>query len=247
MSSPFVDPAAGRPEARLRLFCQPYAGGGVAVYRDWPAAMPDGVEVIPVRLAGREARLREPAATAMTPLADAVWAGIAPLTDRPFAFFGHSMGAALSWELTRRAIAAGLPPVRLFVSARRAPGRPAPHPPMFALPEPTLVAEVERLYGPFPEALRARPALLRTFLPTLRADMQVIDTWQAPTDPVALPITVYGGAGDATVSQADLDAWHDRSTADVRVHLLPGTHFHVREHPACRDHVAATLREHLGA
>lgn len=106
-----------------RLFCFPYAGGGASIFRRFPESLPPGVEVCAVQLPGREDRYVEPAFSrlpaAVAALAGALHAHLQP----PFAFFGHSMGALLAFELTRLlAVAPDAPqPDHLFVSGRRAP------------------------------------------------------------------------------------------------------------------------------
>jgi len=121
---------ARRPAAPLRLVCIPYAGGGAAVFRAWPALLPD-VEVAVVRLPGWEARFTQPPFRDFGALLDALAAEVAPVRDRPLALFGHSLGALLAFEVARRMSAdTGPGPVQLFVSGCRAPERFSfsPHP-----------------------------------------------------------------------------------------------------------------------
>src|SRR5215213_1931004 len=107
------------PRARLRLFCFPYAGGGAAIYRLWPQNLPSEVEVCGAHLPGRGTRLREQPFTGLDALVDAAAEAIAPSLDKPFALFGHSMGAMISFELARRLCDQGRPqPTHLFVSGR---------------------------------------------------------------------------------------------------------------------------------
>ncbi|MCB9682802.1 MAG: thioesterase [Alphaproteobacteria bacterium] len=237
-------PALPAPaDPRLRLFLLPFAGGGAGIYATWPQALPADVHVIPVQLPGRERRLRDRPYSAMAPLVRDLFGAMAPALDRPWAVFGHSMGAAIAYELARAGAAAGQPPAHLFVSARRAPGLPPPHPPMFALPEDRLVAETERLYGPLPDVLKRHPGILRTFLPTMRADYQLLDTWVAPTDQVlSCPVTVYGGEDDGAVPPSSLAPWEAVTRGPTRVVVMPGGHFtYVRDAHDARDDVAAVL------
>jgi medium-chain acyl-[acyl-carrier-protein] hydrolase len=106
------------------------------------------------------------------------------------------------------------------------------------------VGEVERLYGPLPEVLRRHPGLLDTFLPTMRADFELLDTWTAPIDrALSCPITAYGGADDHAVPASALDAWADATRGPFRKVVLPGGHFtYVRDAHDARDDVAAVLR-----
>src|SRR5262245_63225231 len=106
-----------RPAASVRLFCFPYAGGGASVFRGWADCLPGAVEVCPVQMPGRETRFREPAFTRLPPLVEALAASLRPHLDRPFAFFGHSLGALVAFELARRLRRdRGPEPIRLFAS-----------------------------------------------------------------------------------------------------------------------------------
>ncbi|MCB9666089.1 MAG: thioesterase [Alphaproteobacteria bacterium] len=247
MSRWLLPDALDRP-ARLRLLAVPFAGGGTGIYQRWPEAMPAGVSVLPVQLPGRERRMAERAYTAMGPLVRDLSAELLPrLGEVPWAVFGHSMGAAIAYELARAGAQAGTPPALLFVSARRAPGTAAHHPPLFALPTDQLVAETERLYGALPAVLRAQPGLLRTFLPTMRADFQLLDTWQAPTDrTLACPVVAYGGATDPAHPPDSMAPWAEVTTGPFVHRTFPGGHFTaVRDGVAVRDDVAAVLADHL--
>src|SRR5262249_13687929 len=109
--------ARPRPQADIRLFCFPYAGGGASVFRGWADGLPASVEVCPVQLPGRGTRFREPAFTRLPPLIEALAESLRPHLDRPFAFFGHSLGALVAFELARYLHQhQGREPVRLFVS-----------------------------------------------------------------------------------------------------------------------------------
>ena len=214
------------PDAPLRLVCLPFAGGGAGVYGSWSSAFGDRVDVIPVQLPGRERRLRDRPYTAMAPLVTDLLATLIPLLDRPWVVFGHSMGASIGYALARAATAAGLPPTHLVVSARRAPGVPSPHPPFFALPDALLVSETERHYGPMPALVRDNPGVLATFLPTMRADYQLLDTWRAPTDVVLdAAVTAIVGAADPTVRPDQVEGWERVTRGPFEMRVVDGGHF----------------------
>src|SRR5262245_53644991 len=135
-------------DADVRLFCFPYAGGGASVYRGWAGCLPGSVDVCPVQLPGREARFREPPFARIGPLVEALAASIRPWLDRPFAFFGHSMGALIAFELSRRLQHEhGLQPVRLFVSGCAAPQVQTEREAIHALPADQFRQELRRLNG----------------------------------------------------------------------------------------------------
>lgn len=214
------------PDAPSRLVCLPFAGGGAGVYGTWSAAFGAGVDVIPVQLPGRERRLRDRPYTAMAPLVADLLDTLRPLLDRPWSVFGHSMGASIGYALARAASAEGLPPAHLIVSARRAPGVPSPHPPFFALPDALLVSETERHYGPMPALVRDNPGVLATFLPTMRADYQLLDTWRAPPDCVLdCALTAIVGADDPTVRPDQVEGWERVTRGPFALRVVDGGHF----------------------
>lgn len=214
-----------RPGARLRLVCLPFAGGGAGVFRDWAPGLPGHVEVCAVRLPGRERRFEEPAFDRIDPLVSAVLGGIAPLLDRPFAFFGHSMGGLVAFELTRRLRALGREPACFFASGCRAPQLgPGPER-RHLLPEEELIASLRRMNGTPPELLE-NEELMRLVLPTLRCDFAVVETFRyRPQPPFPWPLVTFGGLEDPDVSRDHLAAWSQHAGGPFRVHLLPGDHF----------------------
>src|SRR5258708_5279394 len=152
----FVRPGA---ETRLRLFCFPYAGAGASVFREWAKALPSEIEVIPVQLPGRESRIREPLLTRVGTMVEMLLGEITNL-HTPFAFFGHSMGALVCFELARRLRDGGKPsPVHLFVSARRAPQTPDEKPPLHKLEDRDLLEEL-RQFNATPAEIFQYPALI---------------------------------------------------------------------------------------
>ena len=142
------------PQASIRLFCFPYAGGSAVVFRSWPEALPSNVEVVAVQPPGRGARIMEAPFTSLTPLVEAVAEAMRPQLDKPFAFFGHSLGALISFELTRRLRSLGAPqPARLFVSGTGAPQLGQANRPIHALPDSELMEALRNLNGTPAEVL----------------------------------------------------------------------------------------------
>jgi medium-chain acyl-[acyl-carrier-protein] hydrolase len=233
---------AGRPgvDGRLQLFCFPYAGAGTASFASWQRALPE-IVVRPIRLPGRESRLAEPAFTSLHPLVERAAEALAPELEPPFAFFGHSMGAIVSFELARRLRRLGRPGPRLVVvSAERAPHVPLTRPPIYHLPEDEFLAAIER-FGGTPPAVLAEPELLALIVDTLRADLSITDTYEFTPEPaLECPIAIFGGRDDTLVPEAALAGWREHTTRPEGPRLVEGGHFFVHEH---RDEFLAELAE----
>ncbi len=217
-----------RPRARLRLFCFPWAGVGASAFFAWSRDLPGEIEVVSVQYPGREDRLQEPAMRRLSPLVESLLQDLAPHGDPPFAFLGHSMGALVAFELARRLVDLGAPPPgHLFVSGRQAPQLPEVREPIPDLPDAEFVDELQRRYGGVPDAIVRDPEVRRFFLPTIRADLELVDTYvHQPGPPLACGVSVFGGREDR-VSRAELEAWQAQATGGFRLHLLPGGHFFI--------------------
>jgi medium-chain acyl-[acyl-carrier-protein] hydrolase len=190
--------------------------------------LPADVEVCPVQLPGRGTRLTEPPFTQLSRLVQALAEALFPLLDKPFAFFGHSLGALVSFELARqlrRLHGVGVQPVHLFVSADRAPQIPYRDLPIHSLPEGQFLVELRRLKGTPREALEDEE-LMQSMLPVLRADFAVYETYVFSTEPpLNCPISTYGGLQDHKVSRGDLEAWRDQTSVSFSLRMFPGDHF----------------------
>lgn len=214
------------PQARVRLFCFPYAGGGASVFHTWAEKLPTTVEVCAVHLPGREIRLSESPFTRLSPLVHTLTEALLPHLTTPFAFFGHSMGALIGFELARQLRRQhGPSPVHLFVSGREAPQLQSLEPPIHALPEPQFIAELQRFNGT-PKEVLEHPDLMQLLIPTLRADFAVCETYTYASDaPIDCSISAFGGLQDHEVSREQLEAWRDQSRASFSLCMFPGDHF----------------------
>jgi medium-chain acyl-[acyl-carrier-protein] hydrolase len=237
-----------RPGARLRLFCFPYAGGGASVYRLWPRGLPSDIEVVGVQPPGRESRWRDEAFRHVEPMADDALTGLEAHLDRPFAFFGHSMGAILAFEVARRlARRGGAMPKHLIVSGRPAPTVAESHPPIHGLPKDEFIDEIRR-YSGTPEEVLQNDELMALLEPVLRADFTVSETYEHDSDGprLSMPLTVIGGTDDPDVPVEALAPWSEQTTGPFREHVIEGGHFFVNEQ---RDEtltiVARALAPHL--
>ena len=214
------------PQTRFRLFCFPYAGGGASIFRTWPQRLPRDIEVCAIQLPGREERLAEPLFDRLASLIDVLVNVLHPYMDLPFAFFGHSLGSVVAFELTRRLRRQKAScPLQLFVSGSRAPQILDPDPPLHQLPDAEFIEELRRFNGT-PLAVLDNPELMELLLPLLRSDMRLLETYgydhEAPLD---CPISAFGGLADKEVSRDELAAWRDQTRSRFRMQIFPGDHF----------------------
>jgi medium-chain acyl-[acyl-carrier-protein] hydrolase len=220
-----------QPAAKIRLFCFPYAGGGITVYTPWLSAIPADIELAIVEFPGRDDRMSEPPLTRLPALVETLAQGLAPYLNVRFAFYGHSMGALVAYELLRYLQRRGGEPMaaHFFVGAKRAPHLENREPPIYDLPQAAFLAEIVRRYDGFPRAILEEPELLRRFLPIVRADMELLETYRHfEGDSLGIPITAFGGVYDTRVTLDDLRAWQHVTRGGCATHMLPGGHFFQR-------------------
>lgn len=228
--SPFLCTRRWGQQPTVRLFCFPHAGGSEHLFHTWAKQLPQSVEVCAVRLPGHGSRILEPPYPQIDGLIDSLMADLPPYLDQPYALFGHSMGALVSFELARAIRRKGLPPpVALFVSGHRAPQLPPAREPIHHLPDDQFTDALLRYNGTPPAALE-NEELMALMIPILRDDFQLCDTYRyQPAARLNCRIIAFGGLDDPGVSRNALQAWEEQSTHPCSVHLFPGDHFYLRD------------------
>jgi medium-chain acyl-[acyl-carrier-protein] hydrolase len=225
---------------KLTLFCLAHAGGSAMPYSRWRAFLPPSVTIAPLELPGHGTRIREPLVRRVDQLVDELVRRIRAEAAGPFALFGHSFGSVLAYEIARRLAKQGPSPAALLASGRNGPAEPLSHRPIHKLPDEAFVTALGR-YGGMPQALLNEAQLLRLYLPALRADLEIVETYVRPLGPpLDIPIVAFGGRRDSLTDPAGLVAWERETTAAFELALIPGGHFFLDE-PYFQDVLASRL------
>lgn len=233
---------------RATLFCFPHAGGSASYYYPMSKALAPEFDVLAVQYPGRHDRRAEAPFATVDALADAIHTAIRPLMRGPVAFFGHSMGSAVAFEVARRLEAGGGPaPQLLFASGGRAPSR-VHDDGVHRLGDAGIIAELRSMGGTDARVL-SEPDLLDVVLPPLRADYRAIETYRQDTSArIGAPIVVMTATDDARTTLEEARAWHEHTSAGGDVHLFDGGHFYLESHgERVVELISGTLRGQLAA
>ncbi|MFF3323727.1 thioesterase II family protein [Streptomyces sp. NPDC002889] len=220
----------GLPEPALRLLCFHHAGAGALTFARWRPRFPSEIQVLPVRLPGRETRLREPRITDAVELIAELDAHLGPLLDIPHAFYGHSLGALVAYRFAlHRARAGHRPPRFVGVGACAPPHLPAPLVEQADLPDDQLLTALAK-YGTLPSYLFERPKWLGILLSTMRDDLRLARSLRAqPGDPMPVPLQAFAGTEDKVATVQAVGGWSRYTSAGFELRTVPGGHFFVRD------------------
>jgi surfactin synthase thioesterase subunit len=209
-------------------------------FHPFAALLPESIEMMAVQLPGRESRLTETPHRSMAPLVDALLLGIREFLTKPYALFGHSMGALVAFELSRALRRRGLKlPETIVVSGRRSPTLPSTEPPLHLLADDAFVDALARRYDAIPQVVRDEPDLMALFVPVLKADFATFETHVHRDEaPLECALALYGGHADPQTKQ--MAGWADLFSGPCRTRLFDGGHFYLAEQ---RHAVAAALAE----
>ncbi len=231
--NPWLVKSTLKRNPKLKLLCLPFAGGSSVAYREWGRMLPDSVEVLALEIPGRGQRLMEPLVTHLPDLVRQIAENIQDELDRPYAFFGHSMGAMLAWELSHHLAARyNSEPSFLFLSGRGAPHLNDREEPIHQLSDELFREKIRSFEGTPPEILQHKE-LMELLLPIIRADFKMVETYEHKNrPPLNIPITILGGLEDESTPREHLDAWQGYTTASFSVRMFPGGHFFLQKQTA---------------
>lgn len=229
--SPWLPTNAGS-DGRLRLVCFPHVGGGTAMFHRWARRVPQDLQVVPIKLPGREDRSWEPAVDSVAELVDRLTTDLLDyLRAAPFAFFGHSMGGLISYEWSQRLRGEGIQPRHMFISAcRPATKFAAPQAPLHTRPDDEMIQLLNARYGTGEATSSDELTLMRLMAATIRADLKLLETYtHAHDQPLSFPLSVLGGAEDKQITRTLLQGWQPLTEKRFSLRIFPGGHFYLRD------------------
>jgi pyochelin biosynthetic protein PchC len=231
IDKPWIRRFHDSPESEIRLVCFPHAGGAATYYFPYSEALSPDIEVLAVQYPGRQDRRAEPLIDDLGALADLSFAGLADWTDKPFAFFGHSMGALIAYEVAQRfERRPGPVPVHLFVSGRRAPSCHRDEQFIHTLNDRELVAEMRRVGGTDPRFLDD-PEIRATILPVIRNDYRAVETYRwSRQPPLRAAVTAMTGDDDPQNTYEEAAAWREHCSGGFELETMSGGHFFLDQH-----------------
>ena len=216
--------------AVAQLFVIPHAGGAASYYRQWSEWLPSTVELVPLDLPGHGTRMREPLITEWPGFADDLAGLVRDHVAGAYILAGHSLGALLAYEVARIMQGRGTPPGLLLVTGRNGPTAGLSHRPIHQLPDTEFLDAVERLGGT-PGTVLRQPEVMRVYLPLLRADLRLAETYtRDPGPPLSLPMAAFAGRQDRLTDDRGLIAWNRETTGTFELTLVEGGHF-FHQHP----------------
>lgn len=225
-----LEPIPTHQATSIQLICFSHAGGSAALYRPWVKLLAPGIQLVVCQLPGRANRLFETPYEAMSALVTDLLEAMQPLLNKPFAFFGHSMGTKVAYEL---ALAlqqqCNAKPVHFFAAASAAPFHPRKRPDIHALDNSEFIAAIKKLGGT-PSAVLDNAELMELCLPTLRADFKLVETYlNSSRAKVDCDLSLLGGVMDHTVTPSELADWNKVFSRAEKPQWFPGDHFFINQ------------------
>lgn len=223
------------------LVCCHYGGGSATAFRGWEKDLPDGVLLIGIQLPGRESRFSETHISSLSLIVEQLSSALLPFINIPYILFGHSIGGLICFELARALRKVSLPlPKCLIISATNAPQKLMVREHISDKSDEEFI-NCLRLYNGLPDELVVDQQMMSIFIPMLRADLQILETYQYEEKmPLNCKLVVLGGLNDPNVPLEDIAAWCIHTNFSCNIRLFPGNHFFIKSH---KKEVLAYLSE----
>jgi surfactin synthase thioesterase subunit len=249
-ANPWLLTRRAAPRGQIRLLCLPHAGAGASMFMSWASRLPQEIEVRGLQLPGHENRHASAPFPRIEDLIGAMISELAPALDPPYALLGCSLGALIAYELAQRLASLRMPgPEYLFAASSAAPHRLTDLPDTSAMGNAALLEYASRRYGAVSPEMVSDPELVAAFVPTLRADLEMMATYVfRARPPLDCPLHVFIGSEDATIKQSAAADWQELTSSAFRLSELPGGHFFMRQQPdQLLEAIAGDLKPRLAA
>lgn len=228
--------------SKLRIFCFPYAGGSSAVFRPWVEELDLDAEIVAVELPGRGMRMTEAPISELSSVVSELARFSRSISERPYVFFGHSLGARIAYRLAAKLEEAGYPsPSHLFVSASPAAHLTGGVPSIFDLPDAQFLKELEMLDGT-PKEILEDEELMSFMMPMLRADFKMASEMTVNDVKLHCPLTAICGSEDASIDWSDFEGWSELTYLESDLRIINGGHFYINSD---RKELFAIIKEKI--
>lgn len=244
-SSPWFFVPKPNPKADLRLFCFPYAGGMAEIYYSWINDLPDNIELVAIQYPGHVPGTCEKLYTRLTHLAEDLVKEIEQLDDKKYVFFGHSMGVLVAYELAQKILQSKMRnPEYLFFAARNPPHLPIVQPLIHNMTDDEII-QVARAFNALPEEVLRNQELLKVIIPILKADFEMIGTWNHDPDAEALdiPICAFSGVNDSLGLPKNMAEWNKYTKKDFRIIKVPEQHYFILNKDVRKDVIDIIVKQ----
>lgn len=233
--------ASSPSEHHIQLFCFPYAGGSINIYKEWPKLLPASIEITPVEYPGRGHKFKEPLSGDIHGLVSSLLPEIEKKINGPFALFGHSLGAVVAFEISKALCRKNKRAECLILSGCPAPSSLKTISSIKGLSDDAFLEKISSLNGTPPELL-SKEEFRRFFIPILRSDFSLLDEY-APQEDISydIPLVLYGGENDPKVAPESIKNWSSYTKASNQFKLFPGDHFYIKNPAKVLEHLTEAL------
>ncbi|EMY6536364.1 thioesterase [Salmonella enterica] len=212
----------------IQLFCFPYAGASASIFKSWQSFLPSHIEVVGIQYPGHGSRISEKPYSSSNDIVNEMLNNIFNFQKKPFALFGHSMGAMIAFDLAKRIVTSlKQKPIHLFISGLAPPQLRKINNFNKTRTNNELINLMEQLGGTHSEIL-SNKELMGLILPALRSDFQIADNWFVEdVFDLSIPLTILGGDADNEVPEESLTYWSAYTTKKTTIKIYSGDHFFI--------------------
>jgi len=234
-----------KENAGLDLFCLHYSGGSSTIFREWNTFFPDWITIRPIELPGRGIGLADPLISDPEEAIETLTQTIVNSVERPWALFGHSLGAALGYRVCMRLQETDIAPLAFFPAGGYPPTIDDPAPRRAHLTDKQLIEEIRSLGGT-PEEVLENNELMQLLIPMIRSDFLLNDSIKKlkSNSKITCPVQVFAATEDKEVPLVTVNQWQDACEKEIDINIIEGNHFFVHDERAVlimRDKICALL------